>query len=1526
MPGMVLHKAYNLAKIPITRDKITDLDRIIVLKRVLNWIGYVFLTMLILTITTVLFLLISPKTLPWVADKIAVEYGFTYKHLSGSVLTGVRIEALRHKNELILDTLDVGWDPLPLLNNEIYLTHLNVEGLDVDQTESVIDDFYDPEPDDSNSSFSFPFTLSVDKVALQVKPFVWSGIGFKNIVLQGEDLIYYGNGLDADALTLSLESNVTNISMNVSMQEKDVKVSTLKITDIDTIAWDSVIRTMITGNLHKAIAQEVEPEVEKQRAGLKNYLPRSVQVDKAILRVKPCDYPQVRLEKADMNISSVTVNIYKIIDGQPNAVEVSNFSLALDSNLSKIVQQGNIRDKHLYTTGRLSPSLTLFQTLGLPFREGALKDIVFDLNADEEQIVANVKLEADDLLSGEERKFNIEQVDLNNRLVYNISSAQLGIETEGNISTTHAKGIHIKNRVTVKNAEVNATAKVTSDLVNIDVKLTYDKVLKVLTSTRLPKNSLLRELVPDVKLDAFSPLQSNFTLTKNILDVNMSSKNMNSDFTLDIDSTHLKGDLVLGDTKFTGEGNISKVFTLKSSVNSLQKLFTKVKQFYAFSPPPLDGDVKISLTLDQMKKFGLDLDSKQLIYKQDAKHNTILHNTMLSLGYENDSITLRKYHTTFEKQKIFATKPSQIIFKEEHVEVSPLWVNDELKLTGKYNLKEKKGEILAYADPLHISHEVTSLASRVHIKSTVKGNAASINGNITLLGGAIHYDMDTKTFDADSDIVMIEELKKKEQNPLMDNLQINVNVNTSKTLYYQTKDANIGLSADLWIKKEPKGALNIQGTVDILEGSTYIAHGKKFVLRKSRIIFKGDPKKPVVDMAVTYKTQRSEILIQITGSPASPHLVFSSVPYMSRQEILSMILFDSQEGVEDSSEEDMVKMMGDSMKNSVFNNAGGAVTKSLLSKFGIKPENIPFVGGSKDANKRKHTLTSYFSNEEIEGKPRHHIRFYGQRYFDEKALQEAMGVETKAFYQFWKKEDPKIKDTLLGTLEASLRNFYTAEGFYNVKLSIKQTPNNVIVNIRENKPVKIHAIDIQSDHDISDLVSFEKGRVFKTKEFVAVKINIMNRLLKEGYCNYNYDTKAYVDRKRKTVNIVIKLNKGEVCTFGKITVRKVKTIDNDIILSRMRAKEGERFSTDKIESSYEALYGLEAFDSVVLNYDVQKNNIVTVEVSGQEITKPWYLKAGASWESATGLRLSAEVIRANLFGNAQTLGFGLVYSQIEKGAEAEYNAPAKFKFLEYYLDLTAKVGYAQFEYTGFVEDKVYARVFLTYDGEHMNLHTGLAVENIELSLLEGQEASRYKDPGSYQIVYPFFDFVYDSRDSRINPKQGYYLAGSVEYASPFKNDGSSYLKYDLEGRAIVTLFKDLTLSAVGKLGTIDALENKIPASKLFYAGGLDSNRAYGYKRVGVTLSPSSFSIVGGSSMANLSLEANYPLWDNIYGAVFTDSTMLGIDRFDFGGDILNSAGIGLRYITPIGPLKVDWGANIEDSSQNAIHFQIGQSF
>ena len=79
-------------------------------------------------------------------------------------------------------------------------------------------------------------------------------------------------------------------------------------------------------------------------------------------------------------------------------------------------------------------------------------------------------------------------------------------------------------------------------------------------------------------------------------------------------------------------------------------------------------------------------------------------------------------------------------------------------------------------------------------------------------------------------------------------------------------------------------------------------------------------------------------------------------------------------------------------------------------------------------------------------------------------------------------------------------------------------------------------------------------------------------------------------------------------------------------------------------------------------------------------------------------------------------------------------------------------------------------------------------------------------------------------------------------------------------------------------------------------------------------------------MLNFSFEADYPVWDNFYGAVFTDNTMLTDKSYDFTGEYINTVGIGVRYMTPIGPFKLDIGWNVHDASQYGILFQIGQSF
>jgi len=562
--------------------------------------------------------------------------------------------------------------------------------------------------------------------------------------------------------------------------------------------------------------------------------------------------------------------------------------------------------------------------------------------------------------------------------------------------------------------------------------------------------------------------------------------------------------------------------------------------------------------------------------------------------------------------------------------------------------------------------------------------------------------------------------------------------------------------------------------------------------------------------------------------------------------------------------------------------------------------------------------------------PTHIIHIHGEEHFDEGEMYDALSIDHKSMFEFWKDDVSRIKDKLLPALPASLRAFYDSEGFYDANFTIKETNTTVTVNITENEPVKVNDINISSDYNISSLITFEKDEIFQAKKFISIKSNIVEQLLKEGYCSYELDSKAYVDLEKHSVDLRYKLKKGGVCTFGKVTITGTKTIDDDVIKSRVRAEEGERFSTELVKDTSDALYGLLAFDSVLVGVDRKFYNVVPVDITVSEMSKPYHFEAGAGFDTYVGARVQSSITKHNFWGDAQRLKLQLAWSKLEQLAVLSFYRPVLFSISDYYVGIGGKLGYTNLEYDGFQEEKGFVRAYLDHQSERVTLKVGIASEIINITALdnlkEDEELQFAVSEGEFFLTYPYVDFTYDARDSKLNPKYGYYFRLYSEVGISDDEESSLYYKTLLEGRFIYT-FENLTLATVGIVGTIDEeTRNSLPESKYFFAGGAFSNRAYGFRELGVILSPTVDTIYGAATWANLSLEADYPIWGDIAGAIFTDNTMLTADPYDFTGEIITSAGVGVRYMTPIGPFKLDVGMNVQDTSQYGISFQIGQSF
>lgn len=542
--------------------------------------------------------------------------------------------------------------------------------------------------------------------------------------------------------------------------------------------------------------------------------------------------------------------------------------------------------------------------------------------------------------------------------------------------------------------------------------------------------------------------------------------------------------------------------------------------------------------------------------------------------------------------------------------------------------------------------------------------------------------------------------------------------------------------------------------------------------------------------------------------------------------------------------------------------------------------------------------------------------------FKSSELYDVLGIETPSWYQFWKDKTPKINTKIISSLNESLEYFYKSEGFYHTSVKKVETNSSVTFEIAEGKSIHISSIIVQSDENIDDLIRYSKGDRFRTLEFTEIKKEIKTRLLENGYCNYSLDAKARVDIEKNSVEIIYKVNKNRPCKFGEINIHAPKSIDENIIRSRLLFKKDDRYSLEKVNRTYSMISGLEAFDGIQLNFD-KKDDTINTEIELKEKEKKTRIEVGIGYETDIGPRGILRYEKRNFTGDAKKVSFDFKYSAKEKFARNSIYWPAFLKVPisgYYYLDLKNDFTYSEIEFDNFIESKISNFIHLLKDYDWYSVDFGMGYERINIKKTE--DMCGVSD-GDFNLLFPFAKVNIDLRDSKINPKNGLYVSQYVEAGLAILKDSSTYTKSITEARLIKSLGL-FTFAAKGKLGLIEEHENYLPESKLFFAGGAFSNRGYGYNTLGAV--DAECENVGGRTMIDTTLEMSHPLYKKIDGALFFDSTLLSAQSHRFSIDFVHSVGAGIRYISPIGPVKLDMGMDIENNSQYAIHFQIGQSF
>ncbi len=554
----------------------------------------------------------------------------------------------------------------------------------------------------------------------------------------------------------------------------------------------------------------------------------------------------------------------------------------------------------------------------------------------------------------------------------------------------------------------------------------------------------------------------------------------------------------------------------------------------------------------------------------------------------------------------------------------------------------------------------------------------------------------------------------------------------------------------------------------------------------------------------------------------------------------------------------------------------------------------------------------FFSLIQAESLP---LLFQGNKQIKETELYGALDLYKPYAYEFWK-EEPAVNPKTATLLSESIKNFYRSRGFFHTSVSHDEKESGIYIIIRENSPILISDISTISQLDIISLIPFEKGEIFDPEKFEQSKKEIKLFYANAGYCNMELEAKTWIDIKRDKAYLMYEAMPKELCRFGPIKIYPPKHIDEETISSLLYIKEDEPFSPEAIRRSYQSLYGHEGISKAIINTDLHENKKASASVSVTETEKPIRFQAGLGASSDEGLMFSLGLKHRNLFKNLKTLSINTRFTQIEESIKINFDMPLANR-----NSTGAEIGFENEKFPGFKEERHFGTLYLKQRETPHLFQESLIFDN---TITYESEDKLLFPQGELFVLSPKLEWVYDTRDNLLDPREGYFLKPKVMGSLKSDISDASYYKYRLSGAYIIP-FLPSVVALKADFGSLRLYEGKVPASYRFYAGGMKSNRAYAYRKLGPVNDKGE--AAGSYSIMEMTAEYRFDIYGNFRGVLFSDNTFLGNKQTPDYTQGYYSAGLGIRYLTPIGPIAIDMGFDTQDPKrQHAFHFHIGELF
>ncbi len=558
------------------------------------------------------------------------------------------------------------------------------------------------------------------------------------------------------------------------------------------------------------------------------------------------------------------------------------------------------------------------------------------------------------------------------------------------------------------------------------------------------------------------------------------------------------------------------------------------------------------------------------------------------------------------------------------------------------------------------------------------------------------------------------------------------------------------------------------------------------------------------------------------------------------------------------------------------------------------------------------------------------IVFIGNDAFSDTTLRSVIQTKETAWWRFLTSDDTYDPDRLAFDQEL-LRRYYLARGYvdFNVRSAIAElTPDGktFIITMTLDEGEKYQIGEVAIDSRIRDLDSEKLKSLLETKpdttynaDNVEASITALtDEIGKQGYAFVAIEPKLDKRPDDRVIDLTYVINEGARVYIERIDViGNVRTLD-EVVRRELRLSEGDAFNTALLRRSRQRIQNLGYFEKVELRTlpgSAPDKTRIEIEVTERSTGE---LSFGAGFSTSDGLLGDVRLTERNLLGTGRSLKANFTLSQRSQEIDFSFTEP-------YFLDRDLAAGVDLFRReTDFQDEGSFDQ---TTTGGALRASYPLTERlrhGLKLTLRQDQiknvddDASAFiqAEEGKDLSILLGQTLTYDRRDTRFLPTEGYLVRFSQEFAG--LGGDTQYLKHELVGSYYYPFARDWVLNLAARGGYIFGYGGKdVRLFDRFFLGG-SSLRGFRFAGVGPRDGVTDDAL-GGNTLATGTAELRFPLGLpealRMFGRVFVEGgTLTGIDVPDGvsdddlldSGTLRASTGIGLSWLSPLGPIAIDF--------------------